>query len=71
MEEKALSSVDLGCGGGGSGGFAAKGGGGGLAADIIFSASNLATRPSRSVALSEVNERTRPRSLDTSPVSSV
>jgi hypothetical protein len=71
MEENALSSVDLDCGGGGSGGFAAKGGGGGLVADNIFSVSNLATKPSRSVVRSEMNERTRPRSLDTSPVSSV
>lgn len=71
MEEKVLSSVDLDCGGGGNGGFAARGGGGGLLADNIFSVSNLVTRASRSVVRSDTNERTRPRSLDTSPVSSV
>ena len=71
MEENALSSVDLDCGGGGNGGFAAKGGGGVLVVDNIFSVSNLATKASRSAARSEMKERTCPRSLDASPVSSV
>lgn len=70
IEENALSRVDC-CGGGGTGGLATNGGGGDLATENLLSVSNFATKPSRSVLRSEINERTFDRSLAVISVSSV
>jgi hypothetical protein len=70
IEESALSRVDR-DGGGGTGGLAANGGGGEFTTENLLSVSNFATKPSRSVLRSEINERTFGRSLVVSSVSSV
>ena len=65
------SRVDCRGGGGGTWGLAANGGGGDIAAESLLSVSNFATKLSRSVSRSEINERTFDRSLVVSSVSSV
>jgi hypothetical protein len=70
MEENAPSRVDC-RGGGGTGGGLAANDGGDVVTESLLSVSNFATKPSRSVLRSEINERIFDRSLVVISVSSV
>lgn len=69
IEANAPSRVD--CRDGGTGGLVANGGGGDVILESLLSVSSLATKASRSILRSEMNERTFDRSLAVSSVSSV